>query len=66
MLGLSVRGESGNGVKVGIYLVCGENRLPNGDVTVDGGDSGRVVGGGNVLVLALTGLERSGLGRSEF
>lgn len=36
-----------------------------GDVTVDGGDNGRVLSGGLVLFRALTGFDRNGLGNVD-
>lgn len=67
VLGFSTGGDNGRGVKLGnccfprpevIYI------LPIGDVIVDGGDSG-IVTGGYELLRGLTGFDRSGLGKAS-
>jgi hypothetical protein len=48
VLGLSIGGESGRGVRDGKCCFAGPEvmyMLPIGDVTVEGGDSGIVIGG---------------------
>jgi hypothetical protein len=66
VLGLSIGGESGRGVRYGRCCLTAPDEtymFPIGDVTVDGGESGMVMGGYE-LFLGLTGLDRSGLGRA--
>lgn len=65
VLGLSVGGDKGKGVNVEKpCLLCGEIRLPYGEVTVDGGEIGIEVVVGYVLVRGLTGLDRNGFGNA--
>jgi hypothetical protein len=66
VLGLSIGGESGRGMRFGRCCFVGPDEtymFPIGDVTVDGGESGIVIGGYE-LFRGLTGLDRSGLGRA--
>jgi hypothetical protein len=67
VLGLSIGGESGRGVRLGRYCFVGPDVtyiLPIGDVTVEGGDNG-IVTGGYELFLGLTGFDRSGFGNTD-
>jgi hypothetical protein len=68
VLGLSIGGESGRGVRVGKCCFAGPEvvyMLPIEYVAEDGGESG-IVAEGHELFLGLTGFDRSGFGKVGF
>jgi hypothetical protein len=67
VLGLSIGGESGRGVRLERYCFAGPDvmyRLPIGNVAVVGGDNGIAIGGYE-LFRGLTGFDRSGFGNDD-
>jgi hypothetical protein len=64
LLGLSIGGDNGNGVKLENGCLAGPDVmyvLPVGDVTVDGGERG-IAADGHKLICGLTGFDRRGFG----
>jgi hypothetical protein len=66
LLGLSIGGDNANGVKLENGCLAGPEVmyvLPNGDVTVDGGERG-IATEGHKLICGLTGFDRRGFGNA--